>query len=67
MIHAETPVDELSQVAIEGLNGYFRSHPLPSERLAQVRAVIAEDRLPVNRPLTPFHLEYEITSAAGGQ
>ena len=62
VIHAETPVDELSQVAIEGLNSYFRSHPLPSERLAQVRTVIAEDRLPVNRPLTPFRLEYEITS-----
>lgn len=65
VIHAETPVDELSQVAIEGLNGYFRSHPLPAERLVQVRAVIAEDHLPLNRPLTPFHLAYEITTAAG--
>ncbi len=65
VIHAETPVDELSELAISGLNGYFRSHPLPSERLAQVRKVIAEDRLPMNRPLTPFHLEYEVTSGAG--
>ena len=63
VIHAETPVDELSQVAIEGLNGYFRSHPLPAERLNQIKVVIAEDHLPVNRPLTPFHLEYEITTA----
>ena len=67
VIHAETPIDELSQVAIEGLNGYFRSHPLPAERLIQIRAVIAEDHLPVNRPLTPFHLEYEITTATAPQ
>ena len=61
VIHAETPPDELSQVAIEGLTGYFRSHPLPSERLAQANAVIAQDRLPTNAPLKPFQVEYEIT------
>jgi predicted Zn-dependent protease len=62
VIHAETPPDELSQLAIEGLTGYFRSHPMPSERLAQVNAVIAQDHLPVKRPVTPFHVEYEVTS-----
>jgi predicted Zn-dependent protease len=61
VIHAETPPDELSQVAIEGLTGYFRSHPLPSERLAQANAVIAHDDLPTNASLKPFHVEYEIT------
>lgn len=50
---ASTPVDELSQVAIEGLEGYFRSHPLPEERLEQARQVIAEDGLDV-KPLTPL-------------
>jgi len=62
VIHAETPPDELSQLAIDGLTGYFRSHPMPSERLAQVNAVIAQDHLPVKRPVTPFHVEYEVTS-----
>lgn len=62
VIHAETPTDELSQVAIDGLTGYFRSHPLPSERLEQLNAVIAQDHLPKNQPLKPFHIEYEVTS-----
>ena len=52
--HASTPVDELSQVAIGGLEGYFRSHPLPEERLDQARQVIAEDGLDVTKPLTPL-------------
>jgi predicted Zn-dependent protease len=38
---AKTPQDELSQVAIDTLQGYFRSHPLPSERIAQVNGMIA--------------------------
>ncbi|MGD0939457.1 MAG: M48 family metallopeptidase [Terracidiphilus sp.] len=62
VIHAETPTDELGQVAIDGLTGYFRSHPLPSERLEQLNAVIAQDHLPKDRPLKPFHIEYEVTS-----
>jgi len=61
VIHAETPTDELGELAVAGLEGYFRSHPLPSERLAQARAVIAADHLPEDRPLTAFHLEYEVT------
>lgn len=59
VIHAETPVDELSELAIQGLEGYFRSHPLPSERLTQVNAVIAQDHLPTNRALTPLRVRYE--------
>jgi predicted Zn-dependent protease len=62
VIHAETPTGELSQVAIDGLTGYFRSHPLPSERLDQVNAVIAQDHLAKDQSLKPFHVEYEITS-----
>jgi len=62
VIHAETPPDELSQLAIEGLEGYFRSHPLPSERLAQANQVIAQDHLATDKPLKPFHVEYEVTS-----
>jgi predicted Zn-dependent protease len=59
--HAETPPEALSQLAVDGLNGYFRTHPLPSERLAQAREVIAQDHLPLDNCLKPFHVEYEIT------
>jgi predicted Zn-dependent protease len=62
VIHSETPAEELSQVAIEGLNGYFRSHPLPSERLAQANEVIAQDHLDTNKPLTPFSLKFTNSS-----
>jgi predicted Zn-dependent protease len=62
VIHAETPTGELSQVAIDGLTGYFRSHPLSSERLEQVNMVIAQDHLAKDQPLKPFHIEYEVTS-----
>ena len=51
VIHAETPAGELSQVAVDGLTGYFRSHPQPSERLQQVNEVIAQDHLPKDQPL----------------
>jgi beta-barrel assembly-enhancing protease len=54
VIRANTPVDELSQVAIEGLQGYFRSHPLPEERLEQAKRVISEDGFDATKPLTPL-------------
>jgi predicted Zn-dependent protease len=40
---AKTPQEELSRVAQQTLEGYFRSHPLPSERIAQVRTLIASE------------------------
>ncbi len=43
---AKTPQDELSQVAMQTLEGYFRSHPLPSERIAQVQKLIASEGWP---------------------
>ena len=55
VIHAESPQEELSELAIAGLAGYFRTHPLPSERLAQARGLIAEEgwqKLDTQRPLT---------------
>ncbi len=62
--HAETPTEELSQLAIESLTGYFRTHPLPSERLAQANTVIADEHLPTNKPLRPFRIEYEVSAEA---
>ena len=43
VIHAHSPEEELTQLAIQSLQGYFRSHPLPSERLAQAQNLIAEE------------------------
>ena len=40
---AKSPQEELSQVAIQTIAGYFRSHPLPSERIEQIRKLIAEN------------------------
>jgi predicted Zn-dependent protease len=40
---ARTPQQELSQVALQTLEGYFRSHPLPAERIAQVQKMIATE------------------------
>jgi beta-barrel assembly-enhancing protease len=40
---AKTPQEELSQVALQTLEGYFRSHPLPSERIAQIQKMIASE------------------------
>lgn len=61
-IRAETPTDELSQLAMDGLNGYFRSHPLPSERLAAVNETIAHDHLANDMPIKPFRIEHEVRS-----
>ena len=38
---AKTPEQELTQVAQATLEGYFRSHPLPRERIARVQTMIA--------------------------
>jgi predicted Zn-dependent protease len=56
VIHANTPTGELSQLAIEGLTGYFRSHPLTSERLAQANSTIFQDQLTPNQPSTPLRI-----------
>ena len=38
-----TPQEEASRVVEQALEGYFRSHPLPAERIAQVRKLIASE------------------------
>jgi len=40
---AASPQQELSNVAMQTLEGYFRSHPLPSERVAQIQKMIATE------------------------
>jgi beta-barrel assembly-enhancing protease len=50
---AESPQEELSQVAIDTITGYFRSHPLPQERERQIEQLIASEKWPSRkeRPL----------------
>ncbi len=60
VIHARTPEQELSQLAIQSLTGYFRSHPEPSERLAQANSVIAQEHWQERKAQKPFRVEYEV-------
>lgn len=60
VIHAKSPDEELSQLAVQSLTGYFRSHPLPSERLAQANRIIAQEHWESRTVRKPFHVEYEI-------
>jgi beta-barrel assembly-enhancing protease len=60
VIHAQSPDQELTELAIQSLNGYFRSHPLPSERLAQANRLIAEQHWEDRKKQKPFRVEYEV-------
>jgi predicted Zn-dependent protease len=43
---ARSPDQEISQAVLEGIAGYFRSHPLAVEREAQIRQVMASRNWP---------------------
>ncbi|MGB9467294.1 MAG: M48 family metalloprotease [Candidatus Acidiferrum sp.] len=60
VIHAQSPEEELSELAIQSLTGYFRSHPLPSERLDQINRLIADEHWEDRKSQKPFHVEYEV-------
>jgi len=60
VIHAETPEEELSELAIQSLTGYFRTHPMPSERIEQANRIIAEQNWQTRTAQKPFRLEYEV-------
>jgi beta-barrel assembly-enhancing protease len=59
IIHAQSPEEELSELAIQSLEGYFRSHPQPSERLAQANLLIAQEGWQDRKTEKPFRVEYE--------
>jgi predicted Zn-dependent protease len=40
---AKSPQEELSTAAIQTIEGYFRSHPLPAERIEQINKLIADE------------------------
>jgi predicted Zn-dependent protease len=60
VVHARNPEEELTQLAIQSLQGYFRSHPLPSERLAQANSLIAQEGWQDRKTQKPFRIEYEV-------
>jgi beta-barrel assembly-enhancing protease len=60
VIQAQSPEEELSELAIQSLQGYFRSHPQPSERLAQAKAVIRQQGWQDRKTQKPFRIEYEV-------
>jgi len=60
IIHAQSPEQELSELAIQSLEGYFRSHPQPSERLAQANRLIAQEGWQDRKTQKPFRVEYEV-------
>src|SRR5262249_33297476 len=53
----KNPDEELSRVAIQTIEGYFRSHPAPEDREHQIRSLIASEKWPQpkEKPLK-FHL-----------
>jgi beta-barrel assembly-enhancing protease len=57
VIHAESPEEELSELAVQSLEGYFRSHPQPSERLAQANSLIEQERWQDRKAQKPFRVE----------
>jgi beta-barrel assembly-enhancing protease len=60
IIHARSPEQELSELARQSLEGYFRSHPQPSERAAQANSVIAQEGWQDRKAEKPFRVEYEV-------
>jgi predicted Zn-dependent protease len=60
VVQSKSPDQEISQLAIQSLTGYFRSHPLPSERLAQANSLIAQERWESQKQQKPFRVEYEV-------
>jgi beta-barrel assembly-enhancing protease len=60
IVRAQTPEQELSELAIQSLEGYFRSHPQPSERLAQANELIVQRHWQDRKTQRPFVVEYEV-------
>jgi len=64
VIHAGTPQQELAEVSVQALMGYFRSHPLASERLDAVNRLIEQRRWQDRKAQKPFHVEYFASDTA---
>ena len=67
VIHAKSPEQELSQLAIQSLEGYFRSHPVTSERQSQVERLIDEEGWHERKSQKPFRVEYQVRNGQFGK
>ncbi len=57
------PLDEIAETGVGVLIDYFRTHPLPAERLAQVRKQIEGNHWDANRPETDLRIGWFFWSA----
>jgi predicted Zn-dependent protease len=62
VVQARTPQGEISQVALETLHGYFRSHPLPEQRKQQVEAMIRRLSWTKRTELRPLEVKIKTTA-----
>ena len=49
-----TPQGEFSEIARKTVEGYFRSHPLNTERIDQIQKMIAAGQMPAWSRMTPL-------------
>jgi len=63
--HPNDPADELTGLAWQTLSGYFDSHPLPSERIQQVRTMINDSSDPRWRSLNETPMPKAVLTAQG--
>ena len=63
---ARTPQEELSQVAQQTLQGYFRSHPPAYERIAQIQRLIADEHWPL-RPERDIAVGYILQTSKAAE
>jgi predicted Zn-dependent protease len=67
VLKAQSPDQELSGVAIAGIEGYFRSHPLPVERVNQIERIIAAKKW-TSIPERPLRVQPDgLKTTAGNQ
>jgi predicted Zn-dependent protease len=64
---AQNPEEELSTLAMQTLEGYFRSHPLPSERIAQIKQMISDEHWEDKVAEKPLAVEYVYLTAQAGR
>lgn len=64
---AQSPQEELSTLAWETLEGYFRSHPLPSERIAQIKLMISDNHWESLTTEQPLPVEYVYLTYRAGR
>ena len=65
VLKAESPDQELSKVALAGIEGYFRSHPLPEERVNQIQRLIAAKKW-TNRLERPLQVRVDAPQTTAG-